>query len=225
MQIPKHVLSISLSISIVLAVSTASAESLFKTGAQYRTNQPFIPASLFTPPTPKNVGDFVTILVSEKTSLTSDAELKVTRTQTVTENGTGLFNGMVRFFADKLPFGGDKVTNALEAPSFNGLDNNNNFNSKAESSRETELTDTITCQVVQVLPNGMLMVQGKKVNEINRDHQDIYVSGVVNPYFLDRNNRIPSNQVGNLQVVQGGKGVVSRQQGDGVANKIYQFFN
>lgn len=204
----------------------AQAESLFRANANYQDQQTFTPHSLFTQPKPAFVGDIITITVDETSSLTSDAELKVTRTQVINDNGSSMFNTTVRFFADKLPFiKSDKVVNALSAPSYNGLNNANNLNSKAESSRTTNLNTMITCQVVQVLPNGHLMIQGRKLVEINKETENLFVTGIVNPFYLDKYNQIASNRVGNFQLIQGGKGVISRQQNDGIANKIYQFFN
>ncbi len=226
------VITLATSISLVvclaaLTVSTQSvqAESLFRANASYQIDAPYTPPSLFTQPSPKHVGDLVTITINEVSNLTTDAELKVTRNQAIQENGTSLFNGMTAFLLDKLPFNTTKTQNALAAPSFDGMVNSNNLSSKAESDRSTTLTDNITCQVVQVLPNGHLLIQGRKVVSINKDRQDMYVTGIINPFYLDRNNTITSTQVANFQIVQGGKGTVSRQQGDSMANKIYQFFN
>ncbi|MGE0199930.1 MAG: flagellar basal body L-ring protein FlgH [Candidatus Melainabacteria bacterium] len=210
-----------------LLVSQVFAESLFRANATMQADTPaYTPHSLFTQPNPKHVGDIVTITINETASLTTDSELKITRNQNIQENGTTLFNSMTRFLLDKIPFlPTQRLQTALEAPSFNGLDNSNNFGSKAESSRDTKLTDTITCQVMQVLPNGFLIVQGHKTVDINRDRQDMVVSGIINPYYLNRQNQIDSNKVANFQLVQGGRGAVSRQQSDGIANKVYQFFN
>ena len=175
---------------------------------------------------PNQVGDIVTITVNEITTLDTDAELSINRSQVINENGTNIFNATLGFFADKIPFiRTDRVVDTLSAPSFNGINNANNLSSQAESSRSSQLVTNITCQVVQVLPNGHLVVQGRKIVEVNKERDNLFVTGIVNPFFLNRQNQIASNQVGNLQLIQGGKGVVSRQQSDGIANKIYQFFN
>lgn len=211
---------------IATGFDNAQAESLFRASANYQEQKQFTPHSLYTQPQPNYVGDIITIMVNETTSLTSDAELKVTRTQTINENGSGMFNTTLGFFMKKIPFfRSDKLVDALSAPSYDGINNANNLNSKAESTRSTNLNTMITCQVVQVLPNGHLMVQGRKLVEINKERENLFVTGIVNPYYLDRNNQIASSYVGNFQLIQGGKGVISRQQNDGLANKIYQFFN
>lgn len=206
-------------------VPFASAESLYRAGIRYDAREPLPSRSLFTPPIARQVGDLVVILINETTQQDTSAELKITRTQTIDENGSNLFNNMVGFMLNKLPFNTGKLGNVLHAPSFNGMDNSNALNSKAESTRATTLTDNIACQVTQILPNGDLMVQGEKVIMFNKERQTLMVSGIVKPYYLDRNNQISSKMVGGFQMIQGGKGVISRQQNDSIANKIYQFFN
>jgi len=203
----------------------AEAESLFRASTTYDAQAPLKPRSLFTPPISREVGDMVTITISETVAQNITSELKITRTQTINQNGSSLFNHMLGFMLGKLPFNTGGIQKTLQAPSFDGLNNANNLGSKAESKRNTTLTNNITCQVVQVLPNGDLMVQGQKTLESSKERADLIVSGIVKPYYLDRYNQIPSSRVGNFQMVQGGKGVISRQQNDGIANKIYQFFN
>lgn len=206
-------------------VSTAGAESLFHASASYQAQAPLAPRSLYTPPIARSVGDIVTVLVDETSQLTSEAELKINRNQTLNGSPTGPWNTMINWAIDKLPFNTGSLNEKLSAPTFSNNGSTNLLNSSAESTRKTELTESIACQVVQVLPNGDLMIQGHKTVMVNKERQDLMVTGIVRPFYLDRNNQIPSNRVANLQMVQGGKGVISRQQGDGVANKIYQFFN
>jgi flagellar L-ring protein precursor FlgH len=218
-------LLLSLALLQMVTSNTAQAESLYRVTAKYNSQEPLKPRSLFTPPISREVGDLVTITVAETTSDVTNAELKVTRTQAITQNGSTLFNKMVGFMLGKLPVPTGGLQNTLSAPNFNGLNNANTMDSKAESTRTTTISDSITCQVVQVLPNGDLMVQGQKTVQANKERGNLMVTGIVKPYYLDRNNQISSKQVANFQMLQGGKGVISRQQSDGIANKIYQFFN
>ncbi|MCE3233849.1 MAG: Flagellar L-ring protein [Vampirovibrio sp.] len=216
----------SLIVTSAAQMMEAEAESLFRASTTYDAQAPLRPRSLFTPPISREVGDLVTITINETATENVTSELKITRTQTIEENGSNFYNRMLSFMLGKVPIAGTKkVENLLKAPSFDGMDNANNLGSKAESKRNTTMNDTVTCQVVQVLPNGDLMVQGQKTIMANKERADLMVSGIVKPYYLDRFNQIPSSRVGNFQMLQNGKGVISRQQNDGIANKIYQFFN
>jgi flagellar L-ring protein FlgH len=205
----------------------AHSESLYRASAQYDAvgKAPLTSRSLFTPPIARQVGDIVIIQIDETSQLDSKSELKITRNQAVNENGTSLVNQTIGFVLDKLPFRTGGLKNTLSAPSFNGMSNTNNLNSKAESTRSNNFKENVACQVVQLLPNGDLMVQGEKVVMYNKERQNLMVTGIIRPYYLDSRNQISSKMVGGFQMVQGGKGVISRQQNDSLANKVYQFFN
>lgn len=207
------------------AVTAAQAESLFHANATYQAQTPLAPRSLYTPPIARNVGDIVTVLIDETSEMNAQASLEINRSQTLDGSPTGPWNTLVNWAIDKLPFKTGSLNEKLSAPTFTNAGSSNLLNSGAESKRKTELTDSIACQVVQVLPNGDLMIQGQKSVTVNKERQDLMVTGIVRPFYLDRNNQISSQKVANMQMIQGGKGVISRQQGDGVANKIYQFFN
>jgi flagellar L-ring protein FlgH len=224
----KSIQRISLGLSLCLlvgCVTSSRAESLVRASAHYNGQTPITSRSLFTPPISRQIGDLVVININETTQHDADSELKITRSQVINENGTSKFNGMVGFLLNKLPMRTSGLANALSAPSFNGLNNSNALTSKAEMTHSTTYIDNIVCQVTQVLPNGDLMVQGEKVVMTNKERQNLMVSGIVKPYYLDRNNQISSKMVGGFQMIQAGKGTISRQQNDGIANKIYQFFN
>lgn len=211
--------------SITALQLKAPSESLFQAKVQYHAPQPPSARSLFTPPIANSVGDMITIQINEVATHSTTTALQVSRTQAINENGTSLFNTMVGFLLNKLPFNTNKVQNVLQAPSLSGLNNTNNLGSSAEATHDNTYTDNITCQVIQVLPNGDLMVQGQKILMATKEKSTLMVTGIVRPYYLDQFNQIASSRVGNFQMIQGGKGVISRQQNDGIANKIYQFFN
>lgn len=200
---------------LMWATGVAQAESLFKSGIEYRTAQPFTPRSLFAVPRPGNVGDMVTIIINERTSVTVQNNITMNKEQTINENSTSVINQWI----DKI-FGVDNVL-----PSANGLSNEHDIGLRAQEQKQYNYTDTITTQVVQVLPNGYLLVQGKKTIWANREQQDLLVSGIVNPYYLNRENQINSNLVGNLQVKITGHGFVTRQHGDGIIGKYFNLFN
>lgn len=202
----------------------AGAESLFRAAATHSESRDFTPRPLFFQPVSKNVGDIITILVDENIKQQITSQMQINRKQEINENGTSLFNNAFRFLAGKVPFvSGDKLKDV--APSFDGMDNENKLTSQVQSNKNIKFTESIACQVVEVLPNGYLLVQGHKNTTMSKERMDLVVSGIINPFYLDKQNRVSSKLVGNFQFANSGKGVISRSQTDSVANKIYQFFN
>jgi flagellar L-ring protein precursor FlgH len=70
------------------------------------------------------------------------------------------------------------------------------------------ITTTVTARVIQVTPNGNLVIEGVKNVGINAEKQTIVLSGTVRPVDLTSANTIRSDQVGNLTLQVNGKGVV-----------------
>ncbi len=208
-------LTLAASVSVGGLALQSGAESLFRGGISHSASTPYTPPSLFAQPIPHSVGDIVTISINETSQHRSNAQLNIQREHTLQENSSGLINRIIHKMG---------VPQRWAMPDLNGLDTSNDLSSQAEALRTSQLRDVVTCQVVQVLPNGNLVVQGTKSVFINRDRVDMIITGIVNPYYLDENNTIASTQVANFQMLMGGKGVLNRQQSDGIYNKIYQFF-
>lgn len=202
-------------ISFLGALPQAQAESLFRAGISYQTMQAYTPRSLFSVPRPMNVGDVVTVTISETTNMNVQNVNSITRKRTLEETSSTVLNGVI-----------GKLTGIRHfLPSLDGIENEQKIDVTARGQKVYTFQDSITCQVVQVLPNGHLVIQGKKSIYANGETQDLLVSGIVNPYFLNSRNTITSQQVANLQMNVVGKGVITRQQGDGVIGKYFQFFN
>lgn len=191
------------------------AESLFRAGIAYQTSQPYSPGSLFTLPRAKTIGDMVTITIAESNQVVYQSNNNTTKNQSLTENTTSILNriGLHLFNRDNI------------LPSVSGLDVQDKSTLRAQNQKVYTFKDSITCQVVQVLPNGFLVVQGRKQMFQSKDRQDLIVSGIVNPYQLTANNSVPSTMVANLNVQVTGRGPTERREGDGIIGKYFRVFN
>ncbi|MFM7469721.1 MAG: flagellar basal body L-ring protein FlgH [Vampirovibrionales bacterium] len=234
------ILTVSLSILVwtVRELPTAYSESLFKAHieaqaptvglSQDPNASSMMPRSLFSPPVARRLGDIVTINFKDVSQSQINAAFTNTSSQIVQDSSTPLINQAIQSVAGRI-IGSNtvlgKVNQLLNVPSFDGVNNKNNTTHRLQTLRNTQLTDTIACQVVEVLPNGNLIVQGVKRISQNKEQTDLMVTGMVNPFYLNGSNEIGSNYVSNLQFVKAGKGVVSRGQNDGIINKIYSLLH
>jgi flagellar L-ring protein precursor FlgH len=188
--------------------SNAYAESLFRAGVSQNI-YPITPRPLYSSVKARAIGDLVTITISEQSTTSDDITLNVTKTSSITDNFRSLINNI-------LP--GKIIPDGL-----NNFGGNQSVANKANSARTTKLADTITAQVVQVLPNGNLVVQGKKTAINAGEQMNIILSGIIDPRFIDGVGNIPSSQVANLQVAVVGKGTISRSNNEGVVNKFVRY--
>ncbi|MBI4907785.1 MAG: flagellar basal body L-ring protein FlgH [Acidobacteria bacterium] len=139
------------------------------------------------------VDDLITILVSDRAAAVSKGDSKTARSSSV-KAGVDAF-GIV-------PKAGSVLPNLAKASSQQSLDGT------GQTSRESTLTATLSARVIDVLPNGNLVVEGTKNVVVNSENQMVRVRGVIRPVDLDTNNMIISNRIAQLDVQINGKGVV-----------------
>ena len=58
---------------------------------------------------------------------------------------------------------------------------------------------------------------------MNNETQRLYVAGMVNPLFLDVNDSVASNQVAELRMAYGGRGVVDETTKPGYVSRLLNF--
>ncbi len=186
-----------------LMLAQAGAESLFSLNA---TQTSFIePRPLYSSVRARNVGDLVTIVIDEVPTLTDTGVYETEKTSSILENLTGALNTIFK----------TSLKGAL-----NNTSGTISVSGSTNTQRRLGIQDKVAVQVIQLLPNGNLLVQGKKTLVNANERVDLLVSGIVDPRWIDQQGEISSNQVANLQFAMSGAGTVSRGQNEGV---LYRF--
>jgi flagellar L-ring protein precursor FlgH len=172
-------------------------------GTERLAGQPgslWTPTSLFSDLTSdlraRRVGDIVTILVQEKASAVSSGTSKTQRASSLQASITAA-GGITRATGP--------LANLAKAATTNSLDG------QGATTRDTTLTATISAVVMQVLPNGSLVVQGTKTVKINSENQVLGLRGLVRPVDLDTTNTVSSDRVAQMDLQVNGKGIVGDQ--------------
>src|SRR5258708_9665767 len=83
------------------------------------------------------------------------------------------------------------------------------MNGQGANSRQPVRTTNLSARVINVLPNGYLVVEGHKDTLNNSERQIVTVRGVVRPVDLDPTNTVSSNRLAQLELLINGKGVVN----------------
>lgn len=89
------------------------------------------------------------------------------------------------------------------------LGSEHSFDGNATSTQENELQGAITVIVTEVLPNGLLKIQGDKSLYINQGEEIMHVSGYVRASDIDTDNRVSSQRVANARISYAGKGTLA----------------
>lgn len=95
------------------------------------------------------------------------------------------------------------------------------YDGKGSTERTSKLQARIAARVIEVLPNGDLLIEAKKVVKINQENETLRVSGVIRRRDVGADNAIPTSAIGNLFVELNGKGVASA---DNAPGWLFRFF-
>lgn len=159
----------------------------------------FAPAGRLADPTRDlragQVDDIVTIRVLDRATAESrgatNTQRKSAAASSIPSLGGRLGGGL-----------GGKLTGLLD------LTGSQQLQGQGLTSRETNLSTTVTARVVAVLPNGNLLVEGLKDLQINSERQTVVVRGMVRAADLSAGNVVSSDRVANLEIRVNGRGVV-----------------
>jgi len=198
---------ITLMAMITLSATGANCESLFTMSAMQSYQAE--PKSLFGSVRARSVGDVVTIVLNESVKTGDTLSYDSERSSVTTDNFTNLLNKV-------LP---GKPLN----DQWNQFGGGNTVTSSSSSNRNLNFQNNITAQVVQLLPNGNLLVQGKKTLVNANERIDLLVSGIVDPRFINEQGYIDSSNVANLQFALNGKGSTSRLNNEGIVNRVIRY--
>ena len=138
--------------------------------------------------------DLVTILVSDSSSALSTGDTNTSRKSTENAAVTSLLG--IKSATGALA----NLANSTNATQLQG---------QGTTSRGTTLNATVTAEVTYVLPNGNLVIQGRKEILVNSEKQVITLRGIVRPDDLSPLNSIPSDRVARMEILVNGRGVVN----------------
>ncbi len=161
---------------------------------------------LFEDRRPRNVGDILTIVISENVNASKNSGTNASRTGSTTL----AFNAVPR------ALGG--LFSTSQNADVNG---SNALKASGGASAANTFNGTITVTVLEVLPNGNLVVSGEKQMAINQGAEFIRFSGVVNPRTITGDNAVPSTQVADARIEYTAKGYIDEAQNMGWLQRFF----
>lgn len=143
-------------------------------------------------------GDVLTVTLAETTQASKSAD-----TQLGKQSSAG-FSGSLRNSATK-----------------GALQGQRDFNGTASSSQQNQLQGAITVVVHEVMPNGLLRVQGEKSLWINQGEELIRLGGYVRPADVDSDNRVSSQRIANARISYSGQGDLASANTPGWLTRMF----
>ena len=156
--------------------------------------------SLYSDRKARDVGDILTIVINENTTQTASKQRSNTKEGSVNLGaGTGIFH-------------------FLAAATASGSDN---FSAAGSATDTSSFTGNVTVTVVEVMPNGNLVVEGNQSIWQNRDEHKITIRGVIRRDDITNNNTVSSNRVADATIKFDGKGPLNAKQRQGILTQIF----
>lgn len=180
----------------------AMATALPANGAIYQTVQA---RPLFEDRRARRIGDTITINLVERNTAQKSANANATRNGNMSA-GIGPIN--------RLPL---KGLNGLELEA----EAESDFNGKGAAAANNVFNGTITVTVIDVYPNGNLLVSGEKMVAINQGNEFIRFSGVINPNNVTTANTVQSTQVADARIEYRGSGFIDESNTMGWLQRFF----
>jgi len=138
--------------------------------------------------------DVVGIVVTESLAATTDGQVKNSRASSATSGLSALFGKL-------------KSSNNLQ--NLLGMTAASALSAQGQSTTNSSLTTTFGAEVVDVLPNGMLVVQATRQLTFSQQTQLIKLRGLVRPEDVSSQNQVQSTAMTDLELEVTGKGIVN----------------
>lgn len=220
-------LTFTLATTCVCATS-ALADSLWKEAV---TNE----RGMFADKRANRVGDIVTIVVQENTVANNSLVLKTAR-EAKAGNGNPLLN-LVNQFISALPtsiLGKNRITDELTKANVPTLTvppidvgGSTEYKGGGDITNRQIVTARAAVTVIDVLPNGNMVVEGVRLVRFSGETQYASLRGVLRPADVQRDNTVLSTNIADAQVEFVSEGSLTEAQKKGwllrLANKVSPF--
>ncbi|SMF36277.1 flagellar L-ring protein precursor FlgH [Alteromonadaceae bacterium Bs31] len=166
--------------------------------------------TLFTDRKAARVGDIINVILQERTSSSKSANLGMVKDNEIAVGGA---SGNAQLFGTTPNSGSLTLNSDLKAE--------REFTGEAEADQSNQLSGNISVTVVDVYPNGTLLVRGEKWLTLNRGDEYIRLSGLIRPDDVSPDNTVLSTKIANARIAYSGTGTFADSQQVGWVGKFF----
>jgi len=164
--------------------------------------------SMFSDRKARDIGDIVTVLISEQASASKQAS-------TSTDRSSDISASLTNFFGLENNKAITEAHNTIDLSNLVNADFTSGFDGNGSTTRKEDLVASLTTQVVGRYPNGQLKIRGGKEVMVNNEVQIIYLTGIIRPVDITAANTVSSTKILNARISYTGKGAISDKQSPG----------
>lgn len=201
--------------TILLTTSIAQSGSIWAHGRQTR-----LQSGLFEDDKARNIGDVLTIKIDEGSDIKTKKDTKLDKTNSNSGGGGGSFD-----LGDLLP-GLPRFDKTFRLPNYDySNESKAKFDGTSEYSTKNSYIDQITVVVEDVMPNGNLLVLGKRIREVAGQKTVVQASGIVRTSDIDADNIVVSTRVANFHIVYVDRGMDQNFLHPGWLSRVWNLLN
>ena len=138
--------------------------------------------------------DLISVVVQESLAAETDGAVANTRASSASSGISGLIGTLKA---------GNALQNLVNQQSAAAL------NAAGKSASNSSLSTTLGGQVIEVLGNGMLVIEAARQVEFSQQTQTIVLRGLVRPEDISQQNQVLSTAISSLELEVKGKGIIN----------------
>lgn len=163
----------------------------------------------------RHVGDILTVVVQETASVSASRSTK-------TDKSSAVDNAVSQFL---FPVSASNMgTHNGELPA-TSLSSSNSFQGGGEISDRQTVSARTAVTIVDVLPNGNLVIEGRRYVAYANEKQYAVLHGIVRPDDIQSGNLVVSSAIADARVEFSSKGAISSVQRKGWFTRVFDTLN
>ncbi|HYV33160.1 MAG TPA: flagellar basal body L-ring protein FlgH [Candidatus Binatia bacterium] len=168
--------------------------------------------SMFADKRARAIGDIINILVQENNTASKQNSTKTSKSSSVDASlDTILFSPSASGFLTK--------AGKLPAMKFGG---SQSFDGGGQINNSEKITTRIAVRVTDVLPNGNMIIEGRRETLVSGERQEAVLRGVVRSEDVNANNTVFSYNVADASIRFLSKGTISDNQRKGWLHRVWE---
>jgi flagellar L-ring protein precursor FlgH len=187
---------------LTVAVAAGAAAPMGRADSIWERRDPRY-AYLFQDNRARAIGDVITVAITQ-TTVANDTD-----TRTLSKNTNATAGAQFGTYSLGYSPGTATSTGGGVSPLFT-VTSNRNFNGNAAVTSNQVFTDTMGALVVDILPNGNLVIEGYRTMVVAGEERVLRMTGIVRPADIAYPNIISSNSVANFRISYLGRGPQTR---------------
>jgi flagellar L-ring protein precursor FlgH len=179
-------------------------------------------SSFYMDNTARRINDILTIKIDEISKASQQVSTKTSR-------DSSILASIAKFLGSPLDFGLEnlwgKDSTGADLPFIPEITSSakSSHSGSGKITGSGKLSAEITAKVIEVMPNGNLIVEGRKEVTIDKEKRFIILSGIVRPEDVEFDNTVSSSKIADARIEYTGTGVISDKQSPGFFHRVFDW--